>query len=79
MSLILDIVATDVALERAGAEFRGPCPFHSDAAPTFYVIPDKGVFHCFGCGAHGDAVAFVMRRQGLDFIDAAKLIGAAWT
>ena len=79
MSLILDIIAGDVALEREGTEFRGLCPFHSEARPTFYVIPDKGVFHCFGCGAHGDAIAFVMRRRGLDFIDAAKLIGAAWT
>lgn len=78
MTLILDIVAADVALERAGHEYRGCCPFHDEQAVTFYVVPDKGFFHCFGCGAHGDAVQFVMRQHDLDFPAAVNFIAAVW-
>ena len=62
----------------AGASIRGLCPFHNEKTPSFYVVEDKGFFHCFGCGAHGDAIGFVMRADNLDFIEAVeRLAGEA--
>lgn len=61
-----DVIAADVALRRKGRELQGLCPFHSEKSPSFYVYED-GHYHCFGCGAHGDAISFVMRRRGLEF------------
>jgi DNA primase len=78
MSRLLDIVAADVALEQLDDEFRGDCPFCSEKKPSFYVVPVKGFFHCFGCGTHGDAITFVMRQRKLNFIDAVEFIGAVW-
>jgi DNA primase catalytic core len=54
-------------VRRRAREFAGLCPFHREKTPSFYVVEDKRFFHCFGCGAHGDAIAFVMRAEGLDF------------
>ncbi len=65
-----DIIAADVQMKRRGRELAGCCPFHSERTPSFYVSPDKGFFHCFGCGAHGTVVDYVMRVRGLDFVDA---------
>lgn len=78
MTRILDIIAADVELEQVGDEFHGLCPFHSATKPTFYVAPSKGFFHCFDCGAHGDAITFIMRQRGMNFPDAVNLIAAAW-
>jgi len=78
MTPILDIVAADVALEQVGDEFRGLCPFHRETGPSFYVVPSIGVFHCYGCGAHGDAINFVMQRRSLSFPDAVNFISAVW-
>ena len=62
----------------AGREHAGLCPFHNEKTPSFYVVEDKGFFHCFGCGAHGDAIGFVMRADNLDFIEAVeRLAGEA--
>ena len=55
-----DLVGRRVALKRAGREFTGLCPFHNEKTPSFTVNDRKGFFHCFGCGAHGDAIGFVM-------------------
>src|SRR5215472_17440457 len=72
------IVARRVKLVRRGREFAGLCPFHHEKTPSFYVVDDKSFFHCFGCGAHGDAIGFVMRADNLDFVEAvAKLAGQA--
>src|SRR5499427_7902643 len=72
------IVARRVKLVRRGREFVGLCPFHHEKTPSFYVVDDKSFFHCFGCGAHGDAIGFVMRTDNLDFIEAVeKLAGEA--
>jgi DNA primase len=65
-----DVVGKRVRLTRAGREFKGCCPFHNEKTPSFYVNDDKQFFHCFGCGAHGDAVGFVMRHDNLSFIEA---------
>lgn len=70
------IVGRTVALRRRGHEHSGLCPFHSEKTPSFTVNDRKGFFHCFGCGAHGDAVGFVMRAEGLDFPAAVKALAA---
>jgi DNA primase len=70
----LDLITTDVALKRKGRELQGLCPFHNEKSPSFYLVPEKGFFHCFGCGAHGDAIGFVMRQQNLDFVEAVHAI-----
>jgi DNA primase len=67
-----DIVGRRIALKRAGREWKAPCPFHSEKTPSFYVNDQKGFFHCFGCGAHGDAVGFLMRNDGLAFPEAVE-------
>src|ERR1700756_429631 len=72
------LVGRKVKLARRGREFAGLCPFHHEKTPSFYVVEDKSFFHCFGCGAHGDVIAFVMRVDNLDFIEAIeKLAGEA--
>jgi DNA primase len=73
-----DLVGRRVRLVRRGREYSGLCPFHNEKTPSFYVVEDKGFFHCFGCGAHGDAIGFVMRADNLDFIEAVeRLAGEA--
>jgi DNA primase len=73
-----DLVGRRVRLTRRGRELGGLCPFHNEKTPSFYVVEDKGFFHCFGCGAHGDAIGFVMRADNLDFIEAVeRLAGEA--
>lgn len=63
-----DVVGRKVTLKRkSGAEYSGLCPFHNEKTPSFTVNDKKGFFHCFGCGAHGDAVGFVMKTEGLSF------------
>lgn len=65
-----------VKLKQAGAEHKGLCPFHEEKTPSFHVNPAKGVFHCFGCGASGDAIAFLQRTTGCDFRAAANHLAA---
>ena len=67
-----DLVGRSVKLTRHGREFAGLCPFHHEKTPSFYVVADKNFFHCFGCGAHGDAIGFVMRAEHLDFLEAVE-------
>jgi DNA primase len=75
---LADLVGKRVRLARKGREYGGLCPFHNEKTPSFYVVEDKGFFHCFGCGAHGDAIGFVMRSENLDFIEAIeRLAGVA--
>jgi DNA primase len=72
------LIGRRVKLVRRGREFAGLCPFHHEKTPSFYVVEDKSFFHCFGCGAHGDAIGFAMRADNLDFIEAIeKLAGEA--
>ena len=75
---LADLVGKRVRLTRKGREYGGLCPFHNEKTPSCYVVEDKGFFHCFGCGAHGDAIGFVMRSESLDFIEAIeRLAGIA--
>ena len=73
---LVEVIGEQVSLKRAGKEFRGLCPFHHEKTPSFYVIPAKGFYNCFGCGASGDAFTFLMKRQGLSFTDAVRQIAA---
>src|SRR5258707_393770 len=75
---LADLVGRRVRLTRKGREYAGLCPFHNEKTPSFYVVEDKGFFHCFGCGAHGDAIGYVMRADNLDFVEAIeRLAGEA--
>jgi DNA primase catalytic core len=69
---ILEVVSETVVLKRAGAGYRGLCPFHAEKSPSFNVTPDKGIYKCFGCGEGGDVFAFVQKSKGLNFIDAVR-------
>jgi DNA primase len=72
------IVGRRVRLAKRGREHSGLCPFHNEKTPSFTVSDDKGFFHCFGCGAHGDAIGFVMRMENLPFPEAVeRLAGEA--
>ena len=68
------LVGRRVRLVRSGRQFKGCCPFHGEKTPSFYVYEDG--FHCFGCGAHGDAISFVMQTQGANFMDAVAVLAA---
>jgi DNA primase len=73
---IEEVVGEQIPLKRAGKDFRALCPFHQEKTPSFYVVPAKGLFHCFGCGTSGDVFTFLMMRGGLSFQDAARELGA---
>ena len=69
---IVDVVSRHVALRRGGANLLGLCPFHGEKSPSFTVSPSKQFYHCFGCGAHGDAIRFLMEHAGMGFTDAVR-------
>ena len=66
------VIAPSVKLIRAGREWKACCPFHNEKTPSFTVNDDKGFYHCFGCGAHGDAIRFLTDNRGMPFMDAVK-------
>jgi DNA primase len=67
---LAEIVGRRVKLIRRGREFTGLCPFHNEKTPSFSVVEDKGFYHCFGCGAHGDVIGFTMQTENLSFPEA---------
>ena len=67
-----DLIGRHVKLIRKGHEFTGLCPFHNEKTPSFTVSEEKGFFHCFGCGAHGDAIGYIMRFENLTFPEAVE-------
>jgi DNA primase len=69
---VVDLIDGYVPLKKAGANFVACCPFHNEKSPSFTVSPSKQFYHCFGCGAHGTAIGFLMEYSGLGFIDAIK-------
>src|ERR1700709_1012190 len=69
---IVDVIDRHVKLKRSGANYAACCPFHSEKSPSFTVSQTKQFYHCFGCGAHGTAISFMMEHQGMGFIDAVK-------
>ncbi|TAH63078.1 MAG: DNA primase, partial [Gottschalkiaceae bacterium] len=70
----VDIISQHIALKRTGSNFVGLCPFHNEKTPSFSVSPSKQMYHCFGCGAGGDVIAFIMEYLKLDFVEALKLL-----
>ena len=69
---IVDIIQRHLQLKKAGANYSACCPFHNEKSPSFTVSPTKQFYHCFGCGAHGDAIGFLMEYSGLGYIEAIK-------
>jgi DNA primase len=69
---IADVIGSRVQLKKAGREYKAPCPFHSEKTPSFTVSSQKGFYHCFGCGAHGTAISFLMEFDRLEFPDAVE-------
>ena len=69
---IVDVVGRSVQLKKAGTNYKGLCPFHAEKSPSFTVSPSKQLYHCFGCGAHGTAVGFLMDHLALSFPDAVR-------
>ncbi len=69
---IVDVVGRYVQLKKGGANFMGLCPFHNEKSPSFTVSPTKQFYHCFGCGAHGTAIGFLMEFSGMGFVEAVK-------
>jgi DNA primase len=70
------VIGPSVKLIRAGREWKACCPFHNEKTPSFTVNDDKGFYHCFGCGAHGDAIRFLTDQRGMPFMDAVKELAA---
>ena len=66
------VIAPAVKLQKAGREFKACCPFHNEKTPSFTINDEKGFYHCFGCGAHGDAIRWMTDQRGLSFMDAIK-------
>lgn len=69
---IVDVIGRYVALKKAGQNYVGLCPFHGEKTPSFTVSPSKQFFHCFGCGAHGSAIGFLMDHRGLAYVEAIR-------
>jgi len=69
---IVDVIDRRVPLKKAGQNYQACCPFHGEKTPSFTVSPTKQFYHCFGCGAHGSAIGFLMEYGGLQFVDAVK-------
>ncbi len=71
------VIGRTVKLQKAGREWKAPCPFHKEKTPSFYVNDEKSFYHCFGCGVHGDAIRWLTDARGLPFMDAVKELAEA--
>jgi DNA primase len=69
---IVLVLSSRIPMKKAGREYKACCPFHNEKTPSFTVSPDKGFYHCFGCGAHGSALGFLMEHDRLEFVDAVE-------
>jgi DNA primase len=74
---IVDVVGSYIELKRAGSSFKAPCPFHDEKSPSFVVNPARNSYHCFGCGAHGDTIKFVMEYEKLNYPEAIEKLAAS--
>jgi DNA primase len=73
---IVEVIGEHLSLKRAGKEFKALCPFHQEKTPSFYVVPGKGFYKCFGCGESGDVFGFLMKQLGLSFQEAVEKLAA---
>jgi len=71
---IVDVIGSRVTLKKAGKEYKACCPFHGEKTPSFTVVPDKQFYHCFGCGAHGTALGFLMDYDHMSFVEAIETL-----
>jgi DNA primase len=71
---IVEVISGYVELKKAGKDYRGLCPFHGDKDPSFYVSPQKGIFHCFGCATGGSVFNFIMKMESIQFAEAVQLL-----
>ncbi len=71
-----EVIGRRVKITRAGREFKACCPFHHEKSPSFYINDEKQFYHCFGCGAHGDVIGFVMQNDNRSFIEAVEMLAA---
>ncbi|MCC7366802.1 MAG: DNA primase [Chloroflexi bacterium] len=72
---VVDVIGQTVQLKRAGKGFKGLCPFHGEKTPSFWVTPERGTWHCFGCGEGGDIFSFIQKRDNLSFVEALRFLG----
>lgn len=72
---IVQVIDRYVPLKKSGTEYEACCPFHTEKSPSFKVSPTKQIYHCFGCGANGDAIKFLQQHQGMSFLDAVRALG----
>ena len=75
---IVDVISPLVQLKRAGSNYKGCCPFHKEKTPSFIVSEDKGMYHCFGCGEHGDIFSFIQKYYSLSFPEAVERLAAQY-
>ncbi len=73
---IVEVIGRRVQLKKAGREYKACCPFHDEKTPSFTVSPDKGFYHCFGCGAHGTAIGFLMEHDHMGFVEAVESLAS---
>ena len=73
---IVELIGSRVPLKKHGKEYKACCPFHGEKTPSFTVVPDKQFYHCFGCGAHGTALGFLMEHDHLSFVEAVEDLAA---
>src|SRR5690242_2056469 len=71
---VVEEIGLVVALQRSGKSYKGPCPFHNERTPSFYVFPESQTWRCFGCNEGGDVFTFVEKQQGIDFREALQYL-----
>ena len=71
---IVGLISSYIPLKKSGRNFRTTCPFHSEKTPSFFVSPQRQIFHCFGCGAGGGAIQFVMQYEKVGFVEAVEML-----
>ena len=71
---IVELIGARMTLKKSGGTFKGCCPFHHEKTPSFHVNPVRQTYHCFGCGEHGDVFKYLMKQEGLAFMDAVRTL-----